>query len=66
MATPEVRLTAAYSNDDQAWVVAVECECGDLVELGERPGLLDVLNAVGEHNYEKHLRPDNVGLRVRR
>jgi hypothetical protein len=66
MAAPEVRLTAAYSNDDQAWVVAVECECGELLELGERPTLQEVLIAIGEHNYEKHLRPDNVGLRVRR
>jgi len=46
--------------------VGVVCECGWGLSLGIEPTLLDVLTAIGEHNSAAHLRPDNVGLRVRR
>lgn len=65
MATPQVWLEVVEDEHDRAQV-AVLCECGATIPVGVRPPLLMVLNLIGEHNYEKHLRPDNVGLRVRR
>jgi hypothetical protein len=64
MATPEVHLEALITGDSA--VVVVVCECGARVLVHGEPTLMEVLNTIGGHNYERHLRPDNVGLRIRR
>lgn len=64
MATPEVSLVA--DGGGHAEMIYIQCECGARVELGSQPTLMEVLTAIGEHNYTAHLRPDNVGLRIRR
>jgi hypothetical protein len=64
VAAPQIHLEALVVGDDA--VVVVVCECGARVLVHAEPTLLEVLNAIGEHNYERHLRPDNAGMRVRR
>lgn len=63
MAAPKVSLIA--DGDGFAEMIYMLCECRTKIELGSQPTLDEVLNAIAEHNYEKHLRPDNTGLRVR-
>ena len=62
MATPNVTLRADVPDS----YLIVVCECGDEIVLDAQPTLLTVLQTVGEHNTAVHLRPDNVGLRIRR
>jgi len=66
MAAPDTWLEARDDGPRDEAVVVLVCECGWRQDLPYLVTLLDLLNRVGEHNYSAHLRPDNVGLRVRR
>lgn len=66
MAVPEVHLEARDEGPNDEAIVVLVCECGWKDDLPFLVSLGDVINRVAEHNYERHLRPDNTGLRIGR